>query len=129
MAPTFNARIARGRGRAPIDIVPYPVDDAVALLKGTKHLVVAGAGPPVAFFAYPGKPGIVSPKDAELHVLARPEQDVPDALLRLTAELECGEAGVPEILPDPVPQDGSLTPESAARVLSALAARQCDDYR
>src|SRR6266566_1706537 len=83
MAPTFNARIARGRGRPPLEIVPYPVDESVALLKGTKHLVVAGTGAPVAFFAYPGKPGIVSPKDTELHVLARTDEDVPDALARL----------------------------------------------
>jgi acetolactate synthase-1/2/3 large subunit len=120
LAPTFNARIARGRGRPPLEIIPYPVDDAVALLKGTKHLVVAGTGIPVAFFAYPGKPGVVSPKDAELHVLARPDQDVADALVRLAAELDCGEAVIPDGVRDTVPLDGSLTPETAARVISAL---------
>lgn len=120
MAPTFNARIARGRGRPPFEIVPYTVDESVALLKGTTHLVVAGTGAPVAFFAYPGKPSIVSPKDAELHVLARPDEDVPDALTRLADELGCREAPIPQAMRDPLPQDGALTPEAAARVVSAL---------
>ncbi len=120
MAPTFNARIARGRGRPPLEIVPYPVDDAVRLLTGTKQLVVAGTGAPVAFFAYPGKPGIVSPPDAELHVLARPDQDIPDALARLAAELNCKPAGVNPAAVQPLPQDGPLTPERAAAVMAAL---------
>ncbi|HEX5282284.1 MAG TPA: acetolactate synthase large subunit [Micropepsaceae bacterium] len=120
MTPTFNARIARGRGRPPLDAVPYPVDEAVALLKGTKHIVSAGTGAPVAFFAYPGKPGIVSPEDAQLHVLARPDQDIPDALERLAAELNCRDSAIAEIAPEPVPQDGTLTVENAARVVSAL---------
>jgi acetolactate synthase-1/2/3 large subunit len=120
MAPTFNARIARGRGRPPLEIVPYPVDASVELLKGTKHLVVAATGAPVAFFAYPGKPGIVSPDDAQLHVLARPDEDVPDALARLADELGCREAPIPEQSRESLPPDGRLTPESAARVVAAL---------
>lgn len=120
MAPTFNARIARGRGRPPLEIVPYPVDESVKLLKGTKHLVVAGTGAPVAFFAYAGKPGIVSPPDAELHVLARPEQDVVDALTRLAVELTGKAAAIPASAVSPLPQDGPLTPENAASVIAAL---------
>jgi acetolactate synthase-1/2/3 large subunit len=120
MAPTFNARIARGRGRPPLEIVPYPVDEAVTLLKNTRHLVTAGTGAPVAFFAYPGKPGIVSPPDAELHVLARADQDIPDALARLAAELNCKPAAVPASAVAPLPQDAALTPERAAGVIAAL---------
>jgi acetolactate synthase I/II/III large subunit len=120
MTPTFNARIARGRGRPPVDAVPYPVDEAVALLKGTKQIVAAGTGAPVAFFAYPGKPGIVSPKDAQLNVLARADQDVPDALERLAAELNCRHCAIPETTPEPMPLDGALTVENAARSVSAL---------
>jgi acetolactate synthase-1/2/3 large subunit len=120
MAPTFNARIARGRGRPPLEIVPYPVDEAVRLLQGTKHLVVAGTGAPVAFFAYPGKPGIVSPKDAQTHVLARPDQDIPEALARLAAELNANPVEIGETAPEPLPQDGTLTAENAAGVIAAL---------
>jgi acetolactate synthase I/II/III large subunit len=120
IAPTFNARIARGRGRPPLDIVPYPVDEAVAQLKDMKHLILVGTGEPVAFFAYPGKPGIMTPKDATLHVLARPHEDVKDALDRLAEELNCPDAPIPEYRTNTVPGDGPVTPESAAATLAAL---------
>ena len=120
MTPTFNARIARGRGRPPLDIVPYPVDRAVAHLKDIKRLILVGTGEPVAFFAYPGKPGIVSPKEAKVHVLARPEHDLPDALARLAAELSCPSAALPETRSQAPPLHGALTAESAAAALAAL---------
>ena len=124
MAPTFNARIARGRGRAPLDIVPYPVDEAVALLAGIKHLILVGTGEPVAFFAYPGKPGIVSPKDAQVHVLARPEEDLPDALLRLVAELACPEFAIEELRAEPPSIHGAMSAEAVAAMLAALLPEQ-----
>lgn len=120
MCPTFNARIARGRSRPPVEAVPYSVDASVVMLEGTTHIVAAGTGAPVAFFAYPGKPGIVSPPDAELHVLARPDEDIPDALERLAAELRCGAAPVPELAGAELPQDATLTTENAAQVVAAL---------
>jgi acetolactate synthase-1/2/3 large subunit len=120
MCQTFNARIARGRGRPAIEIVPYPVDDALAVLTDVKHVVGAGTGLPVAFFAYPGKPGIMTPKDAMLHVLARPDEDVKDALDRLAEELNCPDAPIPEFRTNTVPGDGPVTPEGAAAILAAL---------
>jgi hypothetical protein len=41
----------------------------------------------VAPFAYPDKPGYLAPDAATTHVLARPEQDVADALARPADEL------------------------------------------
>jgi acetolactate synthase-1/2/3 large subunit len=120
MAPTFNARIARGRGRPLLEIVPYPVDDAVALLKDVKHLILVGTAEPVAFFAYPGKPGIMSPPDARSHVLARADQDLPDALQRLARELECADAPIPEYRSNAAPASGALTVQTAAATFAAL---------
>jgi acetolactate synthase-1/2/3 large subunit len=120
MTPTFNARIARGRGRPPLDIVPYPVDESVAKLKHFKHLILVGTGEPVAFFAYPGKPSIVSPPDAAVHVLARPEHDLKDALARLAEELGCRSRAVPESPAEAAPTRGPLTAEAAAATVAAL---------
>ncbi|MEA2824241.1 MAG: acetolactate synthase large subunit [Alphaproteobacteria bacterium] len=120
MTPTFNARIARGRGRPPLDIVPYPVDESVAKLKHFRHLILVGTGEPVAFFAYPGKPSIVSPPDAAVHVLARPEHDLKDALARLAEELRCPARAVPESPAEAAPTHGPLTPEAAAAIVAAL---------
>ncbi|MCC6211730.1 MAG: acetolactate synthase large subunit, partial [Burkholderiales bacterium] len=62
-APTQIPRMPRGRGRVPVDRIPYVVDMALKVLEGTKHLVLAGAKAPVGFFAYPGKPSTLWPKD------------------------------------------------------------------
>ena len=51
------ARMQRGRGRVAPTRIPYPVDAATALLRDIDVLVLVGAKEPVAFFAYPGKPG------------------------------------------------------------------------
>ena len=45
-----------GAGRVPVQRIPYPVGQAVGLLAGLRNLILVGAKPPVAFFAYPGKP-------------------------------------------------------------------------
>jgi len=124
LAPTFNARIARGRGRPLLDIVPYPVDEAVAQLKDTKHLILVGTREPVAFFAYPGKPGIMSPKDAVSHVLARSDEDLPDALARLASELNCPDAPIPEHRTNAAPGSGPMNAEGAAATLAALMPEQ-----
>ena len=67
--------------------MPYVVDAALKVLEGTRHLVLAGAKAPVGFFAYPGKPGKLWPRECEVHVLARVEQDVVGALEALADEL------------------------------------------
>ena len=119
--PTQVPRMARGRGRPPVDRIPYVVDQALKVLEGTRHLVLAGAKPPVAFFGYPGKPSEMWPADATVHVLARPEQGVVAALEALADEL-----GAPAhvALPDPPPaaglQRGSFEPKAFGHTLAAL---------
>lgn len=75
-----NPRVERGRGRVAIDPIPFPVDGAVAMLKDTRHLVLIGSAAPVAFFAYPNKPRMIMPPDANLITLATPAHDI-DATL------------------------------------------------
>ncbi|TGV77060.1 hypothetical protein EN788_68020, partial [Mesorhizobium sp. M2D.F.Ca.ET.145.01.1.1] len=51
------ARMQRGRGRVAPTRVPYPIDSARTLLADIDLLILVGASEPVAFFAYPGRPG------------------------------------------------------------------------
>ncbi len=120
MAMGSNARIARGRGRVPVNRIPYPVDQAVKALAEFRTLILVGCRKPVIFFAYPGKPGSPVPPEAELHVLARPEQDPADALARLAEELGAEPAALPDPRPRPTPARGVLTPDSVAQTLAAL---------
>jgi acetolactate synthase I/II/III large subunit len=120
MAGGSNAKTARGLGRLPIDRVPYVVDAAVKALSGTKHLILAGAKKPVTFFAYPGKVQTSVPADAELHVLARPEQDIVDALSRLAEAIGAPKIAKPDNGARPDIGRGAITPESVAATLGAL---------
>ena len=76
IAQGSNARTQRGRGRVPVERVPYVVDQALQVLAGLKHIILVGAKMPVAFFAYPDKPSLLSPPDCQGHVLARPDEDL-----------------------------------------------------
>ncbi|MGD0240973.1 MAG: acetolactate synthase large subunit [Streptosporangiaceae bacterium] len=120
-SPTQNARITRGAGRVPVQRIPYPVDQAVALLADVRDLVLVGAKPPVAFFAYPGKPSRLDPPGTRVHELARPDQDVPGALTALRDALGAGGA-VPRRagISRPALPGGALTPAKIGAVLSAL---------
>jgi acetolactate synthase I/II/III large subunit len=120
-SPTQNARITRGAGRVPVQRIPYPVDQAIALLAGVQDLILVGAKPPVAFFAYPGKPSRLEPPGTRTHELARADQDVPGALAALRDALDAGSAVPRRAAPSrPDLPGGSLTPEKTGAVLAAL---------
>jgi acetolactate synthase-1/2/3 large subunit len=124
LAPVSPARVERGRGRVPIARVPYPVDMALAALAGIKNLILVGTTAPVAFFAYPDKPGYLYPLDCKVHELARTDEDACGALGALAEVL-----GVKE---DPrlsgnddaraASPTGDITPERLAQSLAALMA-------
>lgn len=123
LARMSNSRVARGQGRVAIDRVPYPVDAALARLAGFRHAVLVGAPEPVAFFAYPGKPGRLLPDDCARHVLARPEQDIATALADLADALEAPPARIPAA-ERPSPATGAIGPEAFAQSLAALLPEQ-----
>lgn len=73
-AEVSNRRIERGAGRVRIDKIPYALDSALADLAPTRHAVLLGAREPVAFFAYPGKPGRLLPEGCPITVAATAEE-------------------------------------------------------
>ncbi|WP_348643231.1 acetolactate synthase large subunit [Mesorhizobium sp. B2-1-3A] len=120
-APVSNARIERGEGRYPIARLPYPIDQAVKVLSDVSNVILVGATRPVAFFAYPDKPASAEPRDAVVHVLARPEQDLNDALLRLADELCATDHPIlPAVREKISPPTGLITSHAVAQALSAL---------
>ncbi len=115
-----NGRTQRGAGRVVINRLPYPVKPALEMLKGTAHLILAGAKPPVSFFAWPNMPNWLTPKDCQIHTLAEGDQDGIEAfeiladLLNAPSEPE----RLYELSLPPLPT-GELT---AGKVWQALAA-------
>ena len=130
LCETFPARHERGAGIPAIDRLAYLVELAAAQLAGARHLILAGARPPVSFFAYPGLPSSPVPADCQVHVLADGTDDAPGALAAL-ADLAAPDAK--PTLQQPVQQgfpDADLTAETAAAVIGALlpeGAIVCDE--
>ncbi|MGR3321192.1 MAG: acetolactate synthase large subunit [Pseudooceanicola sp.] len=106
IAQQSNARVERGRGRVPVERVPYVVELAQEFLKGTTQLILVGAKAPVTFFAYPGKPTTPIPPGCEVLTLADPMDDAPGALDLLgqalnlpdTVKVDVPDAPLPELM-------------------------------
>lgn len=107
MAPTSNRRFDRGAGRAGIARVPYPITLALESLAPFRQAVLIEAVPPVAFFAYPGKPSLLLPAECTETVLVTPGGDGPGAVAALAEHL-----GVTSVVPKaslpPAPQPGPI---------------------
>ena len=125
LAEGSNARVQRGRGRLPLERVPYPVDQAVAALASVEHIILVNAKAPIGFFGYPGKPSKHYPESASVHVLTRYEQDAEAALRALVEELGAPHAAIADPGPRPEAARGAPTPEGLARTIAALMPEGC----
>ena len=118
---TFVGRVTRGAGRRHVSRLPYFGDQVVEVLDGIQHLVTVGTKPPVSFFAYPGKPGELTPDGCSVHCLADPSEDGRGALAALVDALDAGKTP-PAIEAEqrpPLPT-GALTPTAIAQALAHL---------
>nr|WP_041314430.1 acetolactate synthase large subunit [Mycobacterium sp. JS623] len=118
LVETFPARLARGRGVPDIARLGYFAEMAQEQLRGARHLILAGARSPVAFFAYPNLPGDLVPGGAKVHTVAAEQlQAIADGLG--APELVESLAGTPQLPSGPLRSDnwtsviGALLPENA----------------
>ena len=111
-------RMERGAGVAAVERLPYPIDMALERLAGLRRAVLVEARPPVAFFAYPGRPSLLLPEGCETVALADLDGDGPAALDALADALGAPRAPRPDApLPDP-PAAGPITPETLGAALA-----------
>lgn len=122
---TFFPRQSRGAGTVITERVPYLAGQAVQSLQGIRHLILVGAQAPVSFFGYPGTPSLLAPPDAQVHILAQAEHDIPDALARLADAVDATTPASLSPLQRPSLPTGALTPLSLAQALGALLPEQC----
>jgi acetolactate synthase-1/2/3 large subunit len=121
LSTTSNASVARGRGRFAVERLPYFGDMARAKLAGIANVILVGTPVPATFFAYPGKSPRPYPDDAIVHVLARPEEDLADALARLADELHAPKLAVPATAPvNSELGSGAISSAAVAHSLNAL---------
>jgi acetolactate synthase-1/2/3 large subunit len=120
MADFVSPLVPRGRGRLQIERVPYNTPMAIKALAGFAHIVLVHAKAPVGFFAYPGLPSIQYPPEAQLHTLARRDQDAESALAALADALNAPPAAIPDPGPRPTAASGAPTPDKLAQTVAAL---------
>ncbi len=120
MGDYVNAIVPRGYGRLALERVPYSSEAAIAALSSYENIILVCARAPVGFFAYPGLPSLLHPQTAQIHVLARPEQDPLPALEALVDELSAPPVPMPDHGPRPAPAQGAPSPEKVAQTIAAL---------
>jgi acetolactate synthase-1/2/3 large subunit len=111
LAPYPVARVQRGAGTPAVQRIPYVPDQAVELLRGFRQLILVGAAAPVSYFAYPGKSGVLTSPDCEVHALASPGEDYFGALNALadSVSLHAGKQVLTEKAERPPRPGGEIT--------------------
>lgn len=115
------SRIERGAGRVAAERVPYFVDIAMQRLAQFRNVVLVNAEAPVAFFAYPGKPSVLTAPECEITTLAGIAEDGIDAVQRLAELVGAGKAQARrESLVRPPLPTGAMSLAGLAGVITAL---------
>ena len=120
LCETFPTRLERGAGVPPVARLAYLAEMAEQQLAGARHLVVAGSRPPVAFFAYPGRPSDLVPRGCDVHLLAGPGDDVVASLEALADAVGAAAEVTRQAAGTPPPASGPLTAEGVAATVAAL---------
>jgi acetolactate synthase-1/2/3 large subunit len=117
----LNPRVERGAGRVPLTRIPYVVDQAIEILKDFQHLILVGAKLPVAFFAYPNKPSVLTAEGAGIIQLVSVEQNIVSALESLASELNAHQTS-PHLAPHRqiAPARGKTTLDGIGAVIASL---------
>ncbi|MBU2533757.1 MAG: acetolactate synthase large subunit, partial [Alphaproteobacteria bacterium] len=117
-----NARLDRGAGRIEVNRIPFVVEKALDVLRGYDKIILVGAKPPVAFFAYPNKPSILTQDGVQFVELANAEEDIAgalDALVEAVGARNAEPAGVSAPRRPDMPK-GPLDPNAIAAILGNL---------
>ena len=119
LAETFPARLHRGAGIAPVERLGYFAEHATEQLAGVSHAVLVDVPEPVAFFAYPDRPGRLLPVDAHVAVLTGTEDDTAAALRALADDLAPNTSPVLAAADRPDAPSGPLNPQTFAAAIAA----------
>lgn len=110
LTDTFVPRQARGAGRYAPDRLQYFGEMALAQLEGVDLLLLAGTDAPVAFFAYPDKPGLLVPEACRTLSLGAADHDSSALVAALADALGAKELAPAAALVLPDAPAGELNP-------------------
>jgi acetolactate synthase-1/2/3 large subunit len=86
-APYPVTRLERGKHLPAVDRIAYVLEQGIEQLKEFRQLILVGARPPMAYFAYPGKDSAFTSPECAIFTLANPGENYVDTLEALEAEL------------------------------------------
>lgn len=118
----FSARIERGGGLPSVGRIPFVVDLALKYLADVREIALVGAKAPIAFFAYPGKPSVLTPDGCAVTPVAEVEDDLIDALERLADAVGAPKAVAAQRQPErpPLPEGAPSLDKIAAAIAALL---------
>lgn len=119
LCETFPARLERGAGRVPLTRIPYFAEQAIEFLRDFDQMILVGAKPPAAFFAYPGVASLLAPEGCEMLPLAGVDDDIAAALEAVAAHVGAGEGYPRQARVTPTIEGRELTPAAVGDVISA----------
>jgi acetolactate synthase-1/2/3 large subunit len=121
LAPYPITRLQRGAGIPKVDRVQYVLEQGIEQFKEFRQLILVGAQPPVAYFAYPGKSAAFTPSECEIYRLAKPGEDYLGALDALAEALSLRSQGfIAESAERPPQPSGEITLPGLAASIGAL---------
>ena len=121
MAPYPFARLQRGVGMPRVERVQYVLEQGIEQFREVRQLILVGAQPPVAYFAYPGKSSVFTPPECEIHTLAIPGEDYLGGLEALAAALSLrGSQLTAEKADQPTLPSGGITLPGLAAAVGAF---------
>lgn len=122
LSPYPFTRMERGAEVPQIDRVPYILEQAKEQLNEFRQLILVGAKPPVAYFAYPGKNSVMTSSDCQIHTLALSEEDLVGALAAVSDTVSTAGQTSVSVRAIEVPQlpSGEITLPGVSAVIGAV---------
>jgi acetolactate synthase I/II/III large subunit len=122
LAPYPFARMERGAGLPIVERIPYIHEQAAALLKEFRQMILVGTGAPRSYFAHPSKDSLPTPPNCEIQVLANSGEDYAAALDALADALQVRGAirSAEKSVRPPVPSGAITFPGLAAAIAAVL---------
>ena len=119
LSPYPFARMERGGDAPVVERMPYILEQAAAVLKDFRQMILVGAEAPRTYFAHPTKRTVPTAANCEIYALTVSGEDYSAALVELADALGSAPIAVREIARPPIPA-GEITIAGLALAVAAV---------
>ncbi len=119
LSPYPFARMERGGDAPVVERMPYIFEQAAALLKDYRQMILVGADAPRTYFAHPAKGSVPTAADCEIYALAVAGENYSAALIELAEAFGGARVAAREIVRPAIPV-GAITIAGLATAVAAV---------